>query len=133
MRRTGGSIAAVALLVVGVVILVVGRVNTPNSTAGVRDLGNNVAVLPAGEVFVLTHKVGKERKVYKITYDGKDTVYFRCESTFCTDVGPVTLCGVGCTVDTYKGLWDKFQTTLQSDGTVMIKWPWGWKYRPYRS
>jgi hypothetical protein len=127
-------VLAVAVAIGLFLLLVWGiETTTPNSTAGIVDLGNNVAKVPAGETFVLTHKSGKTRKTWEITYDDKaGVVYFHCVSSWCNDLTPARLCGVGCVVNTKTGLWDYFHTTLRDDGTVSVNWPWGWNYRPYK-
>lgn len=131
MRKSTSSIGLIVIFVVIFIVALVAWANTPNSTAGVQRLDGTTAKLSANETMILTHKSGKSRKVYEITYDGVNTVYFRCKSTICSDFGPAKLCGVGCTVDTKKGLWDHFYTTQQADDSVTVKWPWGWKFREY--
>lgn len=106
--------------------------NTPNSTAGVSIVGDNLARLPAGETFILTHKSGKVTEVWKITYDGVGSVRLDYDAGWFSDHRAGTLCGEGCSTDVDMGLGNHFYVSLRQDGAVDVKWPGGWNYRPYR-
>lgn len=54
-----GGIALVALII-GLAVLL--DTATPNSTPGVSVVGGNIARLPQGETFILTHQVGKTQR-----------------------------------------------------------------------
>jgi hypothetical protein len=128
---TGAIVLVLVLLVGGCIALY--EASTPRSTAGVTIVDANVARLPVGETFILTHQVGKIRYVWEITYDGK-TVKFHCQEWFCSDLDTATLCGVDCKVEVDGGfLAGKFFVCQRSDGAANVEWPWGMTYRPYQS
>lgn len=116
-----------AILILGGVAVVI-ESGTPDSTAGVQVVGKNLARLPQNETFILTHMVGKSRSVWEITYDGKETVRFHCQSWLCSDLENATLCGVDCKVDIYGGWGDHFYVWKRTDGAVNVDWPWGWDF-----
>lgn len=102
----------------------------PNSTAGVQKVGSRSAVLPVGETLILTDKVGKGKQTWRISYDGQQTVHFRCSAS-CHD-HTVKLCGIGCEVDTASGLIDHLYTTQRDTRSVTVRWPSSWDYRPHQ-
>lgn len=118
-------------LIVGLVVWA--DAATPNSTQGVHIVGKNKARLPEGEVFVLSHHVGKVRKVWEITFDGDSSVRFHCETWLCGDLDTAHLNGTNNIVDIGAGWGDHFYVWLRPDGAVNIKWPWGWHYRGYKA
>lgn len=108
--------------------------STPDSTAGVKDLGGRVASVPANETLVVVHSIAKAHEVMQITYDGEKTVSFDCISWTCVDPEPAHLCGVGCEVAVHAGVFvGDFYVTQRSDKTVTVEWQWGWDFRPPKS
>lgn len=130
------SIQIVCAVVAGVAVLIALAIgmeaNTPNSTSGISIVGGNLARVPQGETFILTHHVGKVRQVWEITYDGS-AVRFHCQSWPCSDLDTANLCGVNCTIDVDAGWGDHFYVSLREDGSANVEWPWGWDYRPHSS
>ena len=136
MRFIGWTVISLVVLALVIGLVLLDEANTPSSTAGVSVVGDNVARVPAGEDFVLTHRANKIKEIWHITYDGDQTVHFDQE-----DLGPIsgdhrvgTLCGVGCTTTVDMGFMrSDMEVSLRKDGAVDVAWPWGWNYQPHDS
>lgn len=106
--------------------------NLPNSTAGVSVVSDE-ARLPRGETLIATHVSGEGTHVWEITYDGDKTVNFHCTGLMCSDFTGTLASEVGQqTVADAGWLNGDFHLSRQADGTVGVKRPLDWTYRPYR-
>ena len=96
-----------------------------DSTSGVRVVGDNLAVLPAGDTMVL-YKGGKSIRTVTITYDGYSTVKFACDDLFCDDkTATIDDSGKKVEVDSQMLFTDSYYVWRASNDAVYVQWPYG--------
>lgn len=115
---------AAALVVVIVATVALLCTGCASSTSGVKVVGDNVLLLPTGERAELTETVGKTRRTWKITFDGRQTVHFEC-TALCPD-HEVAVPNIGDKATAPSSfLKDDFVVTRTSSDAVKVSWPWG--------
>ena len=112
---------ALAIAAIAAMFVLVGCVQ--DSTANVKVIGDNVALLPEGGTMVL-HKSGKYGYTWLITYNGESTVHFHKGSNFGDTDVDITADSEGKEVAFETGglLTPNMYVSRRSDDAVNVRW-----------
>ena len=120
-----GAFITVVALVIAIVIVS----SWPSSSSGVRTINDYEANIGAGDTLVLTNLQGKTTHVWKITYDGENTVTAIDTTAMFGFTSTGHLCGEGCTTSLDAGWFQSLTLTQIANARVDVKWPFGWGYQ----